>query len=431
MKNKHLLFILLLFLSSFNIFCNNQKIGITRLYSPYKKIDLNFHLNLEDKLMDAISDIPSKEFYALNLQNKFTDIKQSLKLWRENTNDITSPKIDKKYSNIINEIKNLDYCIAYEIVFYQIKKERDFYDIDKFWLVFKLDLRVLIIDCMNKTFIEEYDILVEFKSEKEKSEVIKDGLKKVLKKFRLYLEDSSSFKLKIHLTKIKPVFVWIDAGKKDGIKPQNILISYEEDKYKTQEHTVLRIIKADKDKSLANILYTKGNLNKKQFFTKASKINLEIQLGGGFSISNKDNPVRLTTQGVSILSFASIRGLIPVGIPFFRPGFQVEFNFFYLDNKLLLPFTFETGCQGELYIHRFEADIGLMIGALFSPDLNNNYQLDSVVIRPYLHLSGMLVTQVKIFGEFGYKFFMEGNLYKNWKIDLKGIYFSFGIGVNL
>ena len=96
-----------------------------------------------------------------------------------------------------------------------------------------------------------------------------------------------------------------------------------------------------------------------------------------------------------------------------------------------MPFTFEVGCQGELYIHRFEADLGLMIGALFSPDLNRNYQLDSIVVRPYLHLSALLITSVKLFSEFGYRFVMEGNFYKEWEIDLKGIYFAFGIGVNL
>ena len=413
------------------IFPDNEKIGITQLCSDYKKFDADYFIRLEEKIMALISDLPSKELYALNINSKSNSIKETLKIWKDNTSDESIINIDNDKLAIINEIKNLDYCIAFEVPFFYIKEEMDFYDVEKFYHYFKSTLKILTLDCKNKKIIGEENITVEFKSDIEKGLVLDKGIENTIKKLKSYLDYQSIFREKIYPVEIGKLFIRFNKGKLNGIKPQDVLVSYGNEEYETKEKSAVRIIKADDRESIASILYTDGRITKDQYFNKISKINLEIQLGGGFSLADKRNPVISKTPDITILPFGTIRTLIPVGIAFFRPAFQVDFNFFYLDNKFLMPFTFEAGCQGEFNIHRFGIDAGLLLGALFSPDKNRNYKIDSVVLRPYLHLSVLALTTVKIFGEVGYRYYIEGVFYKNWDVDLKGPYFLFGIGINL
>jgi hypothetical protein len=43
----------------------------------------------------------------------------------------------------------------------------------------------------------------------------------------------------------------------------------------------------------------------------------------------------------------------------------------------------------------------------------------------------LAASHVKVFSEFGYRYVTENIFYKNWQVDLKGDYFSFGVGLNL
>lgn len=252
--------------------------------------------------------------------------------------------------------------------------------------------------------------------------------------------DKVSIKDKNRLTKIfsslkikNNIFIWVMGGKNLGLTPGDLLVSYRDSKFSLEENKLLRVAIVKKKYSLVNILYDKNNKNKiNESFTKKNNINLTLKLLGGFSLSDSQNNVDTlyTQSGVSILGYASIRILIPVKVAFFRPVVQTELNFFTSSGTFLLPFTFEVGGQGELRLRRFEMDVGFMIGALFSPNASLNYQIDSVSLRPYIDLSVLAIDNLSFFTEFGYRFFLEGILYKNWKIDLKGVYFSFGIGLN-
>ncbi len=421
--NKRFFFIILLFIN-YLIYGNEPlKIGISRLYSSFKTKDNSiFFSELEDKIIADISVNNLSEFSALNINENFDRIKEIIKTWKENNN----------YSNdIVNELKQEDYFIGLEISNYNIKKESDFYDNTKFWTSVSLDLKILVIDCYKKVILDEDIINTEISLDKNEELVIDEAVRVLLKKLHGYVSDLRIFKLKVYPTEIKTLFIRLNKGKNDGLKSQDILVSLDEDEYNIEEHTAVKLLNVEDDESSAMILYTKGNIETDRFFQKISKINLEIQLAGGFSLSNRENPVISANQYLSILSFASIRTLIPVGLLFFRPVVQLEFNFFYLDNKLLLPFTVETGFQFEFIIQRFGIDLGLMIGALFSPNSNTNYRIDSVIIRPYLHLSGMINTTFKLFGEIGYRFYVNNNFFTDWQIDLNGVYFSFGTGFGL
>lgn len=95
----------------------------------------------------------------------------------------------------------------------------------------------------------------------------------------------------------------------------------------------------------------------------------------------------------------------------------------------MLPFSFEGGIEGAFNLYRFEFYGGVLIGALFSPDSELNYQIDSVVVRPFILLSGIINSNISLFGEFGYRFYNENILFNEWKISLKGIYFNFGLTI--
>jgi hypothetical protein len=419
---KKFLTVIIIIILNFPIYA--QKIGISRLHYDNKNSDIEFYLNLEDKLNSIVIENNKSDFFALNIDAKYDDIKSLLNSWRE-SNDIS---VNEK---IINELKTVDYCILYELINFEIKQEKDFYYPDKIWNIVNTDLKIALLDTKNKTIIDDYIASSEYKSVKSLEISKEESINMLIKKVKSYLEDMTLFKLKIFPEEIKALYIWLDKGSRDGLKTQNILVSYIENETEIKEESVVKIIKTEEDRSLAMILYANSPITKESIFTRISKINLELQIGGGFAMASKFNNVSARNNYFSFIPFTSLRLLLPVGISFFRPGFHFEFNFLYLDNRLLLPFTIETGCQGEIFIHRFEADLGFMVGALFSPNTNFNYELDSVVLRPYIHLSVLMITHLKLFGEFGYKFYVKNKLYNNWEIDLSGMYFSFGLGVNL
>jgi hypothetical protein len=382
-----------------------------------------FFLELEDQIISNISILENHEYFALPINDSIENIKNEIASWKNN--------VPSEVGNIIRGIKDMDYFIAIEIVFFHIKNEADFYDADKFHYHFNCKFKVLMIDCNNQSILDEQMVSVLFVGDQNKEQVQTQGKNLIVKKTIDLLKELSIFKLKTYNVKDGILFVWLDKGKSDGIKNQNYFVLYKNENYTLKEKAAVQIVSVQDDKSLAAVLYKSKDLSSDDYYTRNTKINLELQIAGGFSFANKDNPVNTRNNYFSIISSAFIRTCIPVGITYFRPIVQLEFNFFYLDNKLLLPFTLETGVQGQFFFHRFFVNSGLLAGALFSPDLNNNYQIDSFILRPYLQFSALLNLTVKLFGELGYRFFIEGQFFKNWQIDLKGPYFMFGIGLNL
>lgn len=431
MKQKYFfLFILFLIISTFKIFPDSYKIGMTRIYSQFKKYHPEFHFELENSIMSVISDLPSKGFFALNINEDTQVLENIINAIKENSDDIHSV-LNNSQINIINELKDVDICMAFKIGLLRIKKEMDFYDTDKYWTIITSEINIIIIDTRTNILLEKINIEIETRSSKDLKNAVTSAVNKLTLKVKNFINGLTLFKTKLYPLKSGPLFIRLNKGINDGIRTQNILISYTDNKFVVQEKSVIKIIRSNDETSIGTVLYSNGKITGKDFFTKSQKIDLEIQLAGGFVLADPENPVLTTNPYISILSFGSVRALIPVRLPYFRPTVQFELNFFYQDNKVLLPFSFETGCQGEFNIHRFGIDGGFTIGALFSPDNNNTYQLDSIIIRPYIHLSGLIITNIEMFGEFGYKYLFEGNFYQNWNIDLKGPYFSFGIGVNL
>lgn len=400
------------------------KLGVTRLYSLYQNAFPQLHTDLEDEIMATISDVQKDEVYALGVKETTGRLRKMIAAY-------STGESGAQIIPVLDELHEVDYCLAFDVMLFKIYKERDFYDVNTFFYNFDLRLTVILIDCNNNKIIDENVISVEFKKEDTQANVITHGIRLLKGELFTYLNESALFQLKVHPVKINPIFIHLDKGKKDGIKPQDVLAAYDNNDYRIKHNTVVRVVKADEDTAVANILYTNDVPRKNAYFTKMSFINLEIQVAGGFVLGDVNNNISTKNDMFSFLSSASLRALIPVGLAFFRPVVQFEFNFFYLTNRLIIPFSFETGCQGEIRIHRFQLDPGLLIGALFAPDEENNYYLDSVVIRPYIHASVLTSHRFKLFAEYGYKFYMQNIFYNEFKIDLKGMYFSFGFAINV
>jgi len=399
---------------------------MTRIYSASRSSYPVFHAKLEDKILTLLSDIPSSEISLLDFNDSKENLENYLKNINQPDNGLTG-KIKKLY----DELDSIDYCFFFEINSYNLKKEEDFYNPEKFTKFLSININIVLINCKSKTIIDEDYISEEIKSSNPDEEVKALAINKIYEKFRNYLDDLIIFKPKIYSEKINRLFIKLDKGNLDNVKAQNILISYTEENNSIIEHTAVKVIMAYDDYSIAEILYTKGDIKPDQYFIKKNNINLELQICGGFSLSDKENEVSSKNQFFSFMPSFSIRTYIPVGLAYFRPCFNIDINIIYTDNKVIIPFTFEAGCQGEFNFHRFEIDLGLMFGALFSPDKNNNYKTDSFVVRPYLRLCGLLTITTKLFAEAGYRYYLEGVLFKDYQINLSGAYFMFGISVNL
>jgi hypothetical protein len=412
-----LIFIFITFLS----YSFDKKIGISRVNSKFKMVDPNIHFKLEEILISSVSELPGSEKYSLDLNRSIYDLNKNFDLWKKS--DLSNDQNYKDIESQFEEIKDMDILIASQVTYLVSGEEKDFYDTNIINYRTKLEFQIAIYDVKSRTLIDENTIEIDYLSkvslDDSKNQVISYSKKKI----DLFLSEVSKFKEEIHAIKGEKLFIWIDAGRSKGIRVGNILTYFDTNDSINREHTVVQVIKVEEDKSLANILYTKGDVSDKAKFIKTNKINLELQLGAGFALTG------LTVDPVTIFPAADIRFLIPVGLIYFHPLLQLEFNFYYKDTKILVPFTFETGFLGKYNIHRFEFSSGFNVGVLFSPDTNNTLQADSAVLRPYLQLAALVNTGFKVYGEFGYKYYIEDNFYKNWKIDLTGVYFIFGFGV--
>ena len=402
------------------IYSTEKTIGIGRLYNNFKNLDKSFYQEIEDNLISNFAVISGFEKNLMNISQNTDNIKSIIYLWKKNDNS-TDSNI-KGYSTIIEEIKNYDTCIFFEIGYFALVKEKDFYDSDIINFRIKLNIKIIFVDIKKKIVLDENLIEIDYLSKYSEEDAKSVGLDRLSKKISSYIEELSYLKEEIKITTPTQKFVWIDRGLQSGLKSGNILTSMEtEDSIKNS--TAIQIIKSYQDKSLANILYSDYKFSENTIFIKQSKINIEILLIGGFSLINL-----VANQNIFVLPLANIKVLIPIGVVFFNPVVQVDFNFFYRNNKLFLPFIFEIGAEGNFNIDRFQFAVGFLIVALFSPDTDNIFQLDTASLRPYIRLSGILNIHTKLFFESGYKYFIEDNFSKVWKIDLKGVFFNFGVG---
>lgn len=417
--NKKFLFLFFFFLL-YLLKINSIDIGVAQIYYSEKKSDPLLFFKLEEIILSQITEIANSKVSLLNVEKSVLEIKKEI---------LNLKGQEKKDNNIELFEKNFDFSIFFEVLSIESKKERDFYDSKKILFNISMEIKVLILN--NKTFsiVDEEHIFVS--STKESLELAKTNFFELFSlKIRSFINRQLVFKEKILAERLNFLFVKINIGKNKKVKAQDVFVSFSNDSNQT-EKSVIKIVKPYEEYSLATIIYTNSSFFTDEYFIKKDNINLELQFFGGLSLSDKENRVSTTNDYISFLPSLGIRAAIPVGLTYFRPILQFDVNIIYSDNKVFIPFSFETGCQGEFNIHRFGIDAGFLIGALFAPDKNNNYKTDSFVIRPYLHLSATLTTKIKIFGEVGYRFFVEGAFYKEFQINLSGIYFFFGTAVNL
>jgi hypothetical protein len=430
----------IVFISSFllliSVFSSAQdKIGISRLYSDLIKTDPVFHAKIEDILLSSLSTSGIEKKYALNLRKSAREIDEFFSQWKKN--DAT---VDRKFAveniAVIGELKDLDVLICPEIESFKFYEEKDFYDTNIINYKMDLNFKISVFDVKKKVMEDENSFEINQTSRKSLEETKTQSVYYITKKIDSYFTEISNLNQKIGPLSTGKLFIRLNKGKDIGLKPGNILVYSVTDAYIKSEHTVVQVIKVDDNECLADIIYTKGDIPEDANFVKQSKINMELQFGGGFVISQPQNHTPF------LYGDADIRVLIPVGIIFFNPVIHFEFNFFYLaqlenssvvgpQGRLFMPFTLETGIQGKYNIHRFEFAGGFLVGILFSPDANNNYRLDSPVLRPYLHLAVLINTGFNLFAEFGYRYYVNDGFSIDWKTDLKGMYFTFGFGVDL
>ena len=427
-------FIFLIFFIPFILF-SESRIGITRLYSDFRDIDPEFHSKLEDIFLSSLSTTVFDRKYSLNLKIKPFDFDAFLEIWKREPENITDKNSNNTYFEIYNEIKDLDIVVCPKIEKLNIYDEKDFYDTNITIYKFEVKIKFMIFDMKKKVMIDENEIELDNFSKKNFDDAKDQILLTVEKKTSSYFEDISNLNLKIKPVFIGKTIIRFNKGRNSGIKPGNLLIYNTSEGYSKIEHTAVRIIKSDDEECIGNIIYTKGNIPPDAEFIRQTSVYMELQLTGGFVISLPKD------QDPLLYGNAGIRFLIPAGIVFFNPVVHFDFNFFYLatlenttiagsQGRLFLPFTIETGIQGKYNVQRFEFAAGFLVGILFSPDENNIYKVDAPVLRPYTHFAVLINSNFNLFAEFGYRYYVEDGFSKNWKTDLKGMYFSFGFGID-
>lgn len=389
------------------------EIGITLLHFENKFVDKCFNLKIEEQVLSIISDIPNSNVKIIFNKKRILEVKKEIEKFKQELSE-------QEKERFIEE--NIDYCFFFEIYNFDIKEKKDFYDPRKTFFQLESEIKILIINNKSGDIIEKFFFI--FSQDKSLENIKLKFLENLRIKLKTFIDNLSIFKKKVTVEKINYFFVKLNIGKRET-KPQDLYCSILNGK-----ESVIKIIKSYEDYSIGYTVYGLP-FQKGEDFVKQDNINMEIYFFSGFSFSDKENKVATVNNYFSFLPYIGLRFAIPIGIVFFRPIINFEMNFLYTDNRLYTPFSFETGCQGEFFLRRLGFDFGLLIGGFFAPDKENNYKADSFIIRPYLHLSTILTKYIEIFGETGYRFLLEGEFYKLFNINLSGIYFLFGISLNL
>jgi hypothetical protein len=422
----------LLFINSLQLYSSDLRLGISRLYSPHDDSPSEVLLALEEQLQGFITEIPAEATYALDSYLGQAKVKQYLSEWDDNSTDIAD---NESMINFIEEIRGIDYCFIPEILTLEIVNEPDFYDANIIYRIVRVDINILLVVPEAMDFREHHRIDVMVKVREGSDDPVNLAARQVGLQFRNYVTSLDILKPKIKSTGTKNLHLRINRGTDAGIRGGDVILAYDLSSDVNSVPRLARVVWAGSENAWAVMLTGKMKAEPGTQFVKQNSINLELQFAGGFSLSDADNNVVTKVPAenpiVSILGFAHIRGCIPVSLGFLRPVIAAEFTFLGVDNRLLLPFSIETGVQGEFYLNRFQVYAGLLVGALFSPDSSSVYQVDSVTVRPYLQTGALLARNASLFLEFGYRYFAEGILYRSWQVDLKGVYFLIGLGIKL
>jgi len=407
--------IYILFLFFISILSFSEEIGIANIINPFKDINREFHREFEDNFIFAFSDISNFEITYFFREENIYNIKKELNKYKDNNID----------NDLIKKIKEYDYSVMCDVLYYNIKEEPNFYDQDVIEYSAIIKFNIIIINGKNLKIIEEEEFTIETEKSRNRESIIQRLNFLIKEKLKKYKNSLLYFKKKIKILKKNWIFVWLNAGKQDNIKETDILIGYNIESGYLQEIAKLKVIKTTETNSVAIILFNNEEINNEITFLKKETSNIELQFAGGFSLSE------IERENISLYPYADIRILIPVRLPFFNPVVNTELNFFFKNNKFIVPFSIETGIQADFNINRFKFGIGTLVGALFSPDENLQYQIDSIMVRPYIFISVILNSIVNLYFEFGYRYCNENILYNNWGIDIEGIYFTFGINLSL
>lgn len=427
------------------------KLGIGGIVSPFRAANLDFYIELEESLISSFTALPFDDKLFLSFDLNPGQLKQVLRGW--NRPDSLPADFNRELlTETAERLEEVDLALYMEIPTFLLTREADFYDPSEIRDRIIYELNVMLVDSSRKVVLEESRLKIELTAKKDLSTLKQQAIALTVRKFNNFLKNSSFLKPTYNIVAKSGLFVWIDGGYLDGIKRDEFYSAKRGPALgeESRKSILVRIVKPEFDRSLAIIHYEDHNLpgDRADFkakespellaaakgrdelkLTKLNKAGLEIQLAGGVLLA--DLPNVLTGGQLKALPMFSIRGLIPVKALFFRPVVEVDFTFLFEQNSLLAPFIFKAGVMGEFNIYRFGIGGGFLIGAYFSQDSTNNYRIDTFVLQPCLQLSGQINSNVRFFGEFGYKYAHESKFKEAWKIDISGIYITAGIGLLL
>jgi len=376
-----------------------KKIAILRTDSKIK-VSPDFLMKIEEIIVSNFATIDDYEKSVISF-------KASLKSLKE-----------KKYQSY--DFGEAAYLILSEISLFSMREEKNFYDDLIVDYKIKIILNLYVVDVGKEKIIDETKIEFETVSKKSFADLENLFFTNLNNHIEKYVNEIVFFKPQILVSKKKNNFIWFSKGRDADLKVGSFLSYYESDENFIKEHTAVQIVKVYQNSSIGNIIFSNGELPEDCYFIVKSKTNIEILLSGGFSLGN------LRENNISINPGANLRFLIPVGMIYFNPIAEIEINFFYRNAKILLPFTFLTDIEGKYNFFRYEIACGFLFGAFFSPNLDYVYKIDCAVIKPYLRNQVTITSLFKIFFEFGYKYHIDDNFSKDWKIDLNGVFFLFG-----
>lgn len=410
------LYILGIILIKISIHSENLNLGLSNIINPFKDINIEFHREFEDNFISIFSEFSNFEVIYFYRDKNIYDIKKNLNKYK---------KDQQMDSELLNTLNKFNYSLFCDIIYYEIKKEANFYDNEIIEYSGIIKFNIIIIEGNNYKVVEDENFTIETEKFRDQSLIKNKLIFLIREKLKKYKDSILYFKKKIKILKHNNLFIWFNSGKNDNIKETDILIGYDLDRYDLQEIVKVRIIKSNEDTSIGIILFNNESVTEKITFLKKESSNIELQFGGGFSLSE------IERNNLILYPYIDIRLVIPVRIPFFNPVVNAQLNLFFKNSKFIIPFSIETGIQGEFNINRFRFGIGTLVGALFSPDSDLRYQIDSIIVRPYLFISIIVNSFIIIYSEFGYRYCNENILYNNWSIDIEGIYFTFGINFQL
>lgn len=388
-----MLFILPLLLFSYIQFSYSQAVGYSGLELNKTVPYYDFFTDIDDFFANELAGHVNTDYRRVKVLN--SDLRSSL-----------------RNLNGIEEVSDLDYCVAWTVDRYFEKTEPNFYDNLIIENSVFLEGMIYIYSIRHNSIADSKKIYFNKLSRDTHDNLKEEILKEAVILFRNFIRQLDSRLNVLSVVDRKVFFAEFDRGMDSGVRRGNYL--------RTADGGLAMITMVKDDAAFGYIIIPPKNEN--DVYYRLIKNDFDFKIKGGAYFHRDSNENVLFSPELNFSLF------IPV-IQYFKPFIDSTFLFIMSEGDLFVPIFLSTGVElyFDLYFIRFYHNAG--IGALFSPNTDRVIRSDSFFLHTFGGISGRITSDISIFTDFGYRFVVSDNFFKDWGISLSGFSLKAGIGI--